>query len=101
MGGATLKPEDCGTTTTPLQIVLYILLSCEELQNVPFLVLGNKIDKGIVSEEQLKNELGITRTTGKGKVPLDGRRPIEVFMCSIIKRSGYGEGFRWVSQYLK
>lgn len=78
------------------------LLSCEELQNVPFLVLGNKIDKGMVSEEELKMELGIVHTTGKGRVQLDeGIRPIEVFMCSIVQRSGYGEGFRWVSQYLK
>ena len=27
-------------------------------------------------------------------------RPIEIFMCSIKKRQGYGEAFRWLSQYL-
>jgi hypothetical protein len=41
------------------------LLATPELQNVPFLVLGNKIDKGNVTEEELKNILGISRTTGK------------------------------------
>ena len=58
------------------------LLSIEELSKVPFLVLGNKIDApGAVSEEELRQVLGLFQTTGKGSVPLKDVRPIELFMC--------------------
>ncbi|KAL5511169.1 SAR1 [Sanghuangporus vaninii] len=77
------------------------LLSIEELSKVPFLVLGNKIDApGAVSEDELRHHLGLYQTTGKGKVPLSDIRPIELFMCSVVQRQGYGEGIRWMSQYV-
>ena len=74
------------------------------MADAPILILGNKIDKpGAASEEELKMELGLMgQTTGKGKISktdLSGR-PLEVFMCTVLKKSGYGEGFRWLSQYM-
>merc|ERR1712127_753817 len=65
------------------------LLSCEELNDVPFLMLGNKIDLGrAASEDELRVALGLHHlTTGKGKTAPRGIRPMELFMCSVVKRS--------------
>ncbi|VDK52801.1 unnamed protein product [Anisakis simplex] len=80
------------------------LLTDEQVITCPVLVLGNKIDKpNALGEEQLKWHLGIANvTTGKGQISRSdlSSRPLEVFMCSVLRRQGYGEGFRWLSQYL-
>ncbi|XP_060868796.1 GTP-binding protein SAR1b-like [Metopolophium dirhodum] len=79
------------------------LLLDESLSNCPVLVLGNKIDRqGALNETELRTYFALNQTTGKARVPrtdLPGR-PLEVFMCSVLKRQGYGEGFRWLAQYI-
>jgi len=83
------------------------LLNQEALANVPFIVLGNKIDiPTACSEDELRNSLGLYQqmTFGRDK-PANwskgsGQRPIEVFMVSIMKRMGYSDAFKWMSQFL-
>ena len=81
------------------------LLEMPELANVPFVVFGNKIDKKeSLKEEELREVLGLPfhQTYGKGadtKNP--GTRTIELFMCSVVKRVGYQDGFTWLSQFIK
>jgi len=80
------------------------LLTDEQIAGAPVLVLGNKIDiAGACSEDEIRHYFGLHgQTTGKGTIPrgeLHGR-PMELFMCSVLKRQGYGEGFRWLAQYI-
>ncbi|KAK7576082.1 hypothetical protein V9T40_012368 [Parthenolecanium corni] len=80
------------------------LLEDESLSTCPILILGNKIDKPqAISEEALRHYFMLdTMTTGKSKIPRHElqMRPLEVFMCSVLRRQGYGEGFRWLAHYI-
>ncbi|KFV16679.1 GTP-binding protein SAR1b, partial [Tauraco erythrolophus] len=69
------------------------LMTDETIANVPILILGNKIDRP---------EAISTCVSLQGSIPLKelNARPLEVFMCSVLKRQGYGEGFRWMAQYI-
>ncbi|XP_038592061.1 GTP-binding protein SAR1b isoform X2 [Micropterus salmoides] len=80
------------------------LLGDETIVNVPVLVLGNKIDRPeAISEGGLRGAFALDgQVTGKGNVSMKelNVRPLEIFMCSVLKKQGYGEGFRWLSQYI-
>ena len=83
------------------------LLRNPALSTKPFLFLANKSDlKTAVPEEPLRKALGLEMGTGKDQNKLNitdfraGSRPLEVFICSIQERKGFGEGFEWLSYYL-
>jgi hypothetical protein len=73
------------------------------LANTPFLILGNKIDiPRAASDGELRASLGVMEPTGKDVTHIakdSGVRPIEIFMCSILKKSGYPDGFRWLTNF--
>lgn len=75
------------------------VLSTDDLLHVPVLVLGNKIDKpGAAGEEELRDLLHLHHTSGKDGPCPDTMRPLELFMCSIRERQGFGPGFVWLSK---
>ena len=89
---------------TEAQEEIYSILSDESVKDVPFLVLGNKVDlKTAVDEHTLKEQLGVSSIcTGKdkdSKVPT-GIRPFEVYMSSVVKKFGYVDGFKWLSNHI-
>ncbi|KAI1752385.1 small COPII coat GTPase sar1 [Xylaria castorea] len=68
------------------------LLATKEMHAVPIVVLGNKMDSlYAVSEEELRYELGLERICGQ---------PIELYMCSLDLRQGYGEALRWLAGHV-
>ena len=87
--------------------VLNELLANEDIKDVPIAIFGNKIDlPGAASETELKAAFMLDgQTTGKhgsngvGRAGSE-RRPLEVFMCSFMKRTGYGDGFRWIAKLI-
>lgn len=48
------------------------------------------------AEVALRQALGLEHTTGKraGSKAATDTQPIELFMCSIVKRAGYADGFK-------
>ena len=80
------------------------VLSMPELKNLPIVVFGNKIDRrDALQESDFREAMGLQYHLTKGK---DGNtnpsasNNIEVFMCSVMKRVGYSDGFTWLSNQL-
>jgi len=77
------------------KVELDMLLGDEELENVPILVLGNKIDSpAAVSEGSLRDAFGLFAMTTRSRV-------VEVYMCSVVKMMGYREGFVWLLKHMR
>ena len=80
------------------------LLGIPELDNVPVMVLLNKIDIATAaSEAEMRAVLDLPWTQGGASPssPSGDERPIWMFPCSILKKMGYKEGFQWLSQHIQ
>jgi GTP-binding protein SAR1 len=77
-------------------------LTDKALKGVPFLILGNRVDKeGCVPAEVLAAHLGITYQTAQTATSVPpGQRPIRVFPCSVKQKAGYADGFRWLAKFI-
>ena len=83
---------------------LDLLLNDDMLAKVPFAILGNKVDMpNAMSPDVLKQRLGVDGLcTGQNNPDTKGNfRPLEVYMVSVVKGFGYGDAFRWLSNYLE
>jgi len=77
------------------------LLADEQLSHCPILILGNKIDAPEAqAEEFVRQFFGLYGLTTGRDAGTQQQRPLELFMCSVLKRQGYGEGFRWLSNFI-
>ena len=73
------------------------LLVDESLQSTPIVVFGNKIDKfGAAGEQEIRDLLNIPKFNASENY----KRPIELFMTSLLCKEGYGEAFKWLVQYI-
>ena len=72
-------------------------LSCSS----PRVMCSVRAARSAASEDDLRYALGLFETYGKdNKGERDTNvRPIEVFMCSVIRKMGYADGFRWLAQF--
>lgn len=79
------------------------VLADEDVADCPIAILGNKIDiPGCINEDELKQFFMLEgQTTGKNNPTKlhHGQRPLEIFMCSFLKKTGYGDAFRWMSNF--
>ncbi|EDV29714.1 GTP-binding protein SAR1b [Trichoplax sp. H2] len=86
------------------KVELDSLLTDEQIADTPILILGNKIDHpNAAGEDEIRSVFGLhNQTTGKGTLSANEiqGRPMELFMCSVLRRQGYGEGFRWLAQFI-
>ncbi|CAD6190773.1 unnamed protein product [Caenorhabditis auriculariae] len=76
---------------------------CSRMSRSPrrqFLFWATKIDKAnALGEDQLKWQLNVQHLCEVSRNDL-ASRPLEVFTVSVLRRQGYGDGFRWLSQYI-
>ncbi len=80
---------------------LETILQSEELPKIPIVILGNKIDKKeAVQEEELKQAFGLVTQNQFGSQNVDELygRPVKMFMCSIVKKTGIKEPFDWLTK---
>mmetsp|Transcript_4542 Transcript_4542/g.6342 ORF Transcript_4542/g.6342 Transcript_4542/m.6342 type:complete len:186 (+) Transcript_4542:70-627(+) len=79
------------------KVQLHSLLEDTNLSNVHFLILANKIDiETALNREQLVNLLGLDNYLSQES----STRQVQLFRCSLVEGTGYGEGLNWLADIL-
>lgn len=76
----------------------------EKLADVPFVVMGNKVDMpSAASDTELRAAINLMETTGHDveTTKTTGLRPVELFMVSLKTRENVKESFDWLAACLK
>ena len=80
------------------------IIKNEELKDIPIVIMGNKIDKREARpEEELLQVFGLKMQSSFGTqilTELEGK-PVKLFMCSVVKKTGIKESFDWLTTKLK
>eukprot|EP00388_Colpodella_angusta_P023363 GDKJ01059807.1.p1 GENE.GDKJ01059807.1~~GDKJ01059807.1.p1 ORF type:complete len:191 (-),score=44.83 GDKJ01059807.1:166-738(-) len=78
------------------------LFEDDSIADTPIAILGNKIDAPTaVSEEVLRQHLGLHENTGYGNNGQAKTRPVKLVMCSVINQAGYDVAFKWINDRIK
>eukprot|EP01095_Lingulamoeba_sp_RSL-Kostka_P002849 TRINITY_DN1376_c0_g1_i1.p1 TRINITY_DN1376_c0_g1~~TRINITY_DN1376_c0_g1_i1.p1 ORF type:complete len:189 (+),score=72.13 TRINITY_DN1376_c0_g1_i1:109-675(+) len=76
---------------------IQFLLEDEELEDVPFVIIGNKIDlNGSLGRKEIIEELDLETRIVESENDSEARK-IEVFSCSVIEGIGIEDAFEWLS----
>ena len=78
-----------------------MLYNEDDLKDIPFLVLGNKIDRieSKFDKSSFEEHLGLRALRAKEGGDTSSSRRVACFMSSVVRKAGYGSGINLVRRF--